>query len=220
MIEVVIPRSAYEVVPTWRVNGLRGSGSHDVRVEDWTVPASLVTHTRDRRPPREGPLFRLPPYSRLAYNKVGVSLGIARTAINEFVALCETKTPRLASSPLRDRPRAQRAVAEAEAVLRSARAFVLEACQEQWQTVVAGGVSDRRQRALVRLACSHAVQEACRAVEIVHAVAGTSPNPAESVLGRCFRDVHVVPQHVIVAPQLIDDAGRVLLGLDPSTPAF
>lgn len=220
MLEVIVPRASYEVVPTWRVNGLRGSGSHDVRVDNLVVPPSMITHTRDAPPGHDGPLFRLPPYSRLAYNKVGVSLGIARAAIQSFVELCNAKTPRLASSLLRDRPRAQLAVAEAEAVLRSARAFVMEACQDQWDTVVAGGRCDRQQRALVRLACSHAVQECCRAVQLVHAAAGTSPNPAESVLGRCFRDVHVVPQHIMVAPQFIESAGRVLLGMDPGELAF
>jgi alkylation response protein AidB-like acyl-CoA dehydrogenase len=220
LIDVIVPRASYQIVHTWRVNGLRGSGSHDVLVEDLVVPAAMVTRTRRGQPDHDGPLFRLPPFSRLAYNKVGVSLGIARAAIDSFVELCNAKTPRLAASLLRDRPRAQLAVAEAEAVLRSARAFVLEACQDQWETVVAGGRCDRHQRALVRLSCSHAVQEACRAVQIVHAAAGTSPNPAGSVLGRCFRDVHVVPQHIMVAPQFIEGAGRVLLGLDPGELAF
>ena len=39
----------------------------------------------------------------------------ARAAIDAFVELCSEKTPRLSTSLLRDRPRAQLAVAEAEA---------------------------------------------------------------------------------------------------------
>jgi alkylation response protein AidB-like acyl-CoA dehydrogenase len=220
LLEVIVPRADYEVLPTWQVNGLRGSGSHDVAVTDLFVPDARVTRTRGRKPVHQGTLFRLPPYSRLAYNKVGVSLGIARAAIDAFVELCNEKTPRLASGLLRDRPRAQRAVAEAEAVLRAARAFVLDACDQQWQTVAAGGRSDRHERALVRLACSHACQEAARAVAIVCTAAGTSPNPVDSVLGRCARDVVVVPQQIMVAPHFIEDAGRVLLGLEPLEPAF
>ena len=57
-----------------------------------------------------------------------------------------------------------------------------------------------------------------RAVQTVCTAAGTSPNVAGSVLGRCLRDVQVVPQQVMVAPQFIEDAGRVLLGLDPLEP--
>ena len=78
------------------------------------------------------------------------------------------------------------------------------------------GVADRRQRALVRLACSHACQEAIRAVELVHQAAGTSANFENSPIGKARRDVVVVAQQLMVAPQFIEDAGRVLLGLDPA----
>ncbi|MEZ5235092.1 MAG: hypothetical protein R2749_20675, partial [Acidimicrobiales bacterium] len=137
---------------------------------------------------------------------------------DSFVELAEHKVPRLSSRPLRERSRAQRNYAEAEAALRAARAFVFEAVLDEWETVCAGGRADRRQRALVRLACSHACQEAIRAVELVHEAAGTSANVEGSPIGRARRDVAVVAQQLMVAPQFIDDAGRVLLGLDPLEP--
>jgi hypothetical protein len=84
--------------------------------------------------------------------------------------------------------------------------------------VAAGGVADRKQRAMVRLASSWACQEAMRAVRTVCDAAGTTPNFDGSLLGRCLRDVQVVPQQVMVAPHFIEDAGRVLLGLDPLEP--
>lgn len=217
-IEVIVPRADYDIVDTWNTNGLRGTGSHDVTVDDLFVPDEMTTAVTGGAPTHDGPLYRLPPFSRLAYNKVGVATGIARAAIDHFVDLAEGKVPRLARSSLRERPRAQLAVAQAEAVLRSARAFVFEAVEDEWATVVAGGVCDRRQRALVRLACSHACQEAIRAVELVHSAAGTSPNLVDSPLGRARRDVAVVAQQIMVAPHFIDDAGRVLLGLDPLEP--
>ena len=217
-IEVLVPRADYEIIDTWNTNGLRGTGSHDVEVVDLFVPNEMTTAVTGGEPNHDGPLYRLPPFSRLAYNKVGVATGIARAAIDHFVALAEGKVPRLSRSSLRDRPRAQLAVAQAEAALRSARAFVFEAVEDEWATVTAGGRCDRRQRALVRLACSHACQEAIRAVELIHAAAGTSPNEADSPLGRARRDVAVVAQQIMVAPHFIDDAGRVLLGLDPLEP--
>ena len=217
-IEVVVPRADYEILDTWDANGLRGTGSHDVAVDDLFVPDEMTTEVTSGAPTHDGPLYRLPPFSRLAYNKVGVATGIARAAIDHFVDLADGKVPRLARSRLRERPRAQLAVAQAEAALRSARAFVFEAVDDEWQTVLAGGRCDRRQRALVRLACSHACQEAIRAVELVHSAAGTSPNEIGSPLGRARRDVAVVAQQIMVAPHFIDDAGRVLLGLDPLEP--
>ncbi|MGF1595565.1 MAG: acyl-CoA dehydrogenase family protein [Acidimicrobiales bacterium] len=218
LIEVLVPRDDYEILDTWRVNGLRGTGSHDVTVTDLFVPDAMITEVAGRKPAHDGALYRLPPFSRLAYNKVGVATGIARAALDAFVELAEHKQPRLSSRVLRERPRAQLAYAQAEAALRSARAFVFDAVGEMWDTVCAGGVADRRQRALVRLACSHACQEAIRAVELVHSAAGTSANMEDSPIGKARRDVAVVAQQLMVAPQFIEDAGRVLLGLDPQEP--
>jgi alkylation response protein AidB-like acyl-CoA dehydrogenase len=218
LIEVLVPRDQYEILDTWHVNGLRGTGSHDVAVHDLFVPDEMVTEVSGRRAQHDGTLYRLPPFSRLAYNKVGVATGIARAALDAFVELAETKLPRLASRPLRERPRAQLCYAEAEAARRSARAFVIEAVMDEWDTVAAGGVADRRQRALVRLACSEACQQAIRAVELVHQAAGTSANLEDSPIGKARRDVAVVAQQIMVAPQFIEDAGRVLLGLDPLEP--
>ncbi len=217
-LEVLVPRDSYEILDTWHVNGLRGTGSHDVAVEGLFVPDSMTTRVAGRDPAHDGALYRMPPFTRLAYNKVGVATGIARGALEAFVELAASKQPRLSSRALRERPRAQRSYAEAEAALRSARSFVFDAVDEVWQTVLAGGRADRRQRALVRLACSHACQEAIRAVELVHQAAGTSANFEDSPIGKARRDVAVVAQQVMVAPYFIEDAGRVMLGLDPEQP--
>ena len=217
-IEVIVPRAEYEIVDTWRTNGLRGTGSHDVAVTDLFVPDAMTTEVTGNDPAHDGALYRMPPFTRLAYNKVGVATGIARSALNAFVELAENKQPRLSSRQLRDRPRAQLCYAQAEASLRSARAFVFDAVGDVWETVGDGGRATREQRALVRLACSHACQESIRAVELVHQAAGTSANEEGSPIGQARRDVAVVAQQVMVAPHFIEDAGRVLLGLDPHEP--
>jgi indole-3-acetate monooxygenase len=73
---------------------------------------------------------------------------------------------------------------------------------------------------MVRLACSHAVEACGQAVGGLFAAAGTAMSDADHPLARCFRDVGVVGQHLMVSPHAIDDAGRVLLGLDPLSAAF
>ena len=219
-IEVLVPRAEYEVVDTWNSPGLRGSGSHDVAVTNRFVPDAHVTRTRLEHPRHDGPLFRVPVTARLAYNKVGVSTGIARGAIDAFVELASHRTPRFSGSLLRERPRAQLAVAEAEALLGGARGFVDNAVGDLWDTVCAGDHATTRQRALVRLACSDAVRRCAEAVTVLYAASGTATRDAEHPLARAFRDVHIVGQQITVSSHAIDDAGRVLLGLDPLSPVF
>ena len=59
---------------------------------------------------------------------------------------------------------------------------------------------------------------AVKAVDLVHEAAGSSANYTDSPLNRSFRDVHVVPQHIMVSPQWMNVTGRVLLGLESGSP--
>jgi len=214
----ILPRAQIEILDTWHVSGLRGSGSHDVRVDDVFVPEedTLVLAPGTFQPgAQSSPVLRIPSGSRLAYNKVGVALGIARGAIDAFVDLARGKVPRFSGSRLRERPNAQHAVAKAEARLRGARAFVLEAVGGLWAAVVEGREYSPRDKALLQIACSDAVLACAEAVDLVCVAAGTSANALDSPLERPARDVRVIRQHVTVGPQHLEDAGRVLLGLEP-----
>ena len=149
--EVLVPRDEYEILDTWHVNGLQGTGSHDVAVHDLFVPDEMVTEV-----------------TATGRSTTARSTGYRRSPASPTTrSACHRHRPRRARRVRRPR-RAQAApplihapagaapgpagYAEAEAALRGARAFVLDAVMDEWDTVCAGGVADRRQRALVRLA--------------------------------------------------------------------
>ncbi len=213
---MIMARSDIEIVDNWNVSGMRGSGSHDVIIDDAFVPEeNAVAFLGVTAAPSDAPITRFPRGSRLSYNKVGVALGVARAAIDDFVAIAKGKVPRFSSATLRERPLAQEAVAAAEARLRGARAFVMEAVTEVWDAVVDGDRPSDEQRALLQIACSDAVRASAEAVDRVAEAAGTTANFLDSPLERRARDVRVVRQHMTVAPHHLGDAGRVLLGLPP-----
>ena len=220
LIEILVAASEFEIVDTWQVSGLRGSGSHDVRVDEVFVPESSTAQVAKGQHSETGTLFRFPMYSRLAYNKVGVATGIARAAIDHFVELASNKTPRAAATKLQQRPDAQHAIAEAEYLLGSSRSYVFAMVNELWDQVEAGERPDAKQRARMQLACSGACTSAVQAVEKVYAAAGASANFKANPLERCMRDVLVVRQHIMVSPQWHDVAGKVLLGLPSETFLF
>lgn len=216
--EALIPSGEFEILDTWQVAGLRGSGSHDVAVRDLFVPEAHMTAAMATPAQVASPLFRLPPLNRLAYNKVGVATGIARAALDAFAALASETKRRASSQALRDKPAVQRAVAEAELLLRSARAFVFEAVDTVWDATVAGRSTEPRERALVHLACSGAVRASVEAVALVHEAVGTRANFTGHPLERRLRDVRVVPQHITVSSQWLEASGGVLLGLPKELP--
>jgi len=237
----MIERADFEIVDTWHVAGLRGSGSHDVRVVDVFVPETRIVApmggesrvsaassgagltaeerlagsgaSRAADVARENALLRFPLGARLAYNKVAVALGIARAALDAFCEIATGKVPRFTSRTLRERGQAQRAMAEAEVRVRGARALVLAEVADIWQIVQQGGTVPARQLAVFQAACSQGVADCCAAVDQLADAAGTSANAQGHPLERTSRDIRVIRQHATVASHHIEDAGRVLLGL-------
>jgi len=206
---------AATVHDTWDVAGLRGTGSHDISVHDLFVPADFsVSFTLDR-PQYEGRLYRFPVFGLLALGIAGVALGIARRSIDELVRLATTKTPTGSRRKVADRAVVQMQVAQAEALLRAARAFVFETIESTWQ---AASVSlDLTMRALLRLAATHATNTAAQVVDLMYTAGGGSVIYAGHPLQRCLRDVHVATQHMMVAQPTYELTGRVLLGVETDT---
>jgi len=211
-VYALVPRADFDILDTWQVSGLAGSGSHDVRVTDVFVPEERIVAPIGGSS-SDSPLLRFPLGPRLAYNKVGVALGIARAALDAFVELANGKIPRFSSRSLSHRPRAQRAVAEAETRVRGARALVFDLVEDLWQDVLAQRQIPAENLALFQAACSDAAAGCAQAVDLLCDAAGTTANAKGHPLERLARDVRVVRQHASVASHHIEDAGRILLGL-------
>ncbi len=210
---MLFPARDVEVIDTWTVSGLRGTGSHDIAVHDVFVPAERsVSLVRDR-PRAPGPLYAFPVFGLLAVGIAAVALGIARRAIGELVDLAGGKTPTGSRRVLAERPTAQVQVSEAEALVRSGRAFLVEAVDTAWDAARRDGAIGLAARAAVRLAATSATIAAAQAVDRMYNAGGGTSIYATNPLQRCFRDVHVVTQHLMVAPATYELTGRLLLGV-------
>ena len=117
---------------------------------------------------------------------------------------------------LRDRPFVQTRVAEAEAILSASRAYVEAAVGHLW-TRASQGESDLDAAVVqARLAITHGMQEAVRAVDLVFHAAGTNAVYERNPLERHFRNIHVAMQHAAGLPAHMEAAGKALLGLRPA----
>lgn len=216
----LIPAGELTIEDTWHTSGLRGTGSNDVVAREVFVPDRLAGLTDLGGSPRpDSPYYQLPSGLRFPWPKVGVAAGLARAAIDEFTGLALTKKPSHGRDLLAERPRAQAAVAEAEALVGSGRAWVLAILEELW-VAAADGRIDPKLHARARLAASHAVDSAIRAVDGLASAAGTSASRLDGPWPRLQADVRSVGQHFMVGPQQMQTAGRVLLDLPAGDPAF
>ena len=215
---MVFEASQVEILDTWNPSGLRGTGSHDFQVRDAFVPEGRETILGVTPPHLSTPLYRFPFFGLMAVSVCAVALGIARRAVDEFVLLAAKKVPAWTQRPLAQRPTIQARVAEAEAALRSARAFIFDTIAAAWDVASAGKKLSTDLRRDLRLAAADAVRQSVKAVDLMYEAGGGSAIHAESPLQRCFRDVHVVTQHVLVNTSLYEQTGRLYLGAGPASP--
>ena len=211
-------REQVEVIDTWSVSGLRGTGSHDMAVEAIDVPAARAASLITSPPLARGALYAFPPFGLLAVSIAAVALGIARGALDDLAALAGVKVPALATRKLAERAGTQSGLAQAEAGLRAGRALLLAAVEDASAAARTGAQIPLELRAGLRLAATHAVGAAAAAVDAAYNLAGGSAIYETSPLQRRFRDVHAVTQHLLVGPATWELTGRTLLGLevDPS----
>ncbi len=214
---MIFPAAEVTIHDTWNVVGLAGTGSHDIEVKDVFVPhARSVSFFTDRRT-RTSALYELPAFGLLALGVAAVALGIAQSAAADFRRLACEKTPFGGKRPLAARPAIQTHLAEIEALLRSARAFLHDSVDRAFQATQSGDGVPIERRVEMRLAACHATTSAARVVDLAYTAAGGSSIYASSPLQRCFRDVHVATQHVMVGPVIQELCGKVLAGQDADT---
>lgn len=212
VIGLVFPAHEVEIVDTWSVAGLRGTGSHDMVVADAWVPDERALPVLTMTPVRGGSLYRFPFFGLLALGIGSVSLGIARRSIDEMEALTQSGGRRAAK-----RSAVQGAVARAEAQLGAVRAGVLEQVHAAWSEAEAGGAVPVERRARLRIALTLAARTCAEITRDMYDLAGGASLYDSSPLQRCFRDAHAVTQHIMVGLPTFELAGRVLLGLDTDT---
>jgi alkylation response protein AidB-like acyl-CoA dehydrogenase len=146
---------------------------------------------------------------------VGFPLGVARRALDEFVALAHTKSMVPQMPPMAQDTHVEIEVAHAEGALRAARAYVDEAVGDAWATVCNGDDMTMEQRGNVLMAVQHAARTARAVVGTVYSLAGGSAIYDDNPIQRCARDIEAGTQHIFFGVAQSRSTGRILFGLDP-----
>jgi len=201
-----------QIIDTWSVNGLRGTGSHDIAVENVRVPAEDSLDIFMGQSSIAGPLYA----AHLAYfalHIAAVGIGIAKRTLREIIALAATSKQRLyASASMVDTPLFQYRIGNADLTLRAARALLMDEANKIWSNAVAGNplLPNDQIRATGTVAwVSHT---AATIVDTCYTAGGGSAPYDASPLQRCLRDIHTLTQHAAAAEGWITRAGAVLLG--------
>ena len=208
-----VPAAEVELLDTWHVRGMRGTGTHHFAVHDVFVPAERTVLSATAPLVDPGPLYKVPRTLCFASGDAAVALGMARTCLETFFELAGSKTPRAMPALLRDQSMVQVQVGQAEAALRSGRAFLMETVRDLWATVTSNGALTLDQRATLRLATTHGIRLAAQVIDTVYNAAGATAAYEDHLIQRHFQDIHVITQHLQGRLAHYELVGRHTLGL-------
>ena len=213
----VLPASEVEIVDNWNVVGMQGTGSHDLRLKNKFVDEQW-TFVRGGVPLIDEPLYRYPAVAYQAQVHAAVNLGLARAALDLLAGMSGVTKTTTGAPRLADRAYYRSGLAQAEANLRSARAFFFESAETSWRTVMAGDPVSPSEANLLRLSATHAAHTCAEVVMQAYKMAGIGAIYRESRMQRMVRDSIVVTQHAFLGEGTYDASGALFVGIAPVTP--
>lgn len=212
MRAVVLPAEAFQIVDTWHVSGLRGTGSHDLVLEETFVPADQTMDILGEAGLPD-PLFRIPVLGKSALYVSAVGVGIAAGALEEVQALAAGgKRPAFTTQRLAENPLFQHRLGEADANLRAARALLYAEADAAWAAAVEERPLSPLERARLRATGAHVTALATSVVDTAYSLGGGTSVYNSCPLQRRLRDIHTVTQHAGVAPTSYATVGAGLAG--------
>ncbi|MFI5562228.1 flavin-dependent monooxygenase [Amycolatopsis japonica] len=208
-----------EIIQEWDVVGMKGTGSFDLVVDKVEVPREW-TFIRGGEPTIDEPLYRYPTLAYASQVLAVVGAGVARAALDFATEVGSGRSGVTGAPKLADRAYYRTGLAEAEATIRSARAYFYEVTGEAWQTVLSGDPVAPHQNAHLRLASTHLAKTAAETVNRVIGLSGTGAIATSHPLQWLLGDALVPQQHAFLGPAMYDAAGAVLMGHPPTVPGF
>lgn len=213
-------RDDCEILDTWHVGGLRGTGSHDVVLDGLRVPNERSFDLFGPAEPMTSVVGRVPIFPNVSAILAAQMLGVAQGALDTLTEMARKNVTPGPMPDLRDRPPAQSGVALHAAAVRAARSHLHETTETIWTATERDRTVLPEEKADVYAAANHAMLVARAAVDALHGLGGTRALYTHCPLERAHRDLHAMLRHIVASPALAEDAGRMRFGLEPVNPFY
>ena len=209
----IVPVEDVEILDTWYVSGLKGTASHDVRVEDFFVADAWTGNVLSPPPVVRHPLDAVHPLGRLGLELAAVAVGIAKGAVDDIIAVGTAKRPLGGFLPRLAEDRVfQSRVGALDLDLRIARTLLHEVARRDYERVQCGQVLEQRETLERRSTLSRIGDLSVGVVSGCYHASGTTGLYDSSALQRRLRDVHAVVQHILFTANALAPLGALLLG--------
>jgi alkylation response protein AidB-like acyl-CoA dehydrogenase len=224
-IMVLFPASKAEVLDTWRMTGMSGTGSNDIVVKDLFVPADYTVANvfRGGRSTTErnyaNPIYGAPLLPFLAMSASIPAAGAVRGMVNMYRARVASAARPGSDGRLADKVAAQIRLARADLLARSAEILIRDAGHRMLKVADLKEPDQTNERLALRAQLSMAVCNCRDAAMVLVEGAGSSVHALDQPFQRAMRDILVVSTHVAFDCDIAyEQHGRGMVGLPPNTP--
>jgi alkylation response protein AidB-like acyl-CoA dehydrogenase len=223
----LLPVGDLEIVDTWFVAGLCGTGSKDIVVDDVFIPSHRVLKFSDTRAGtspgarhHDNPIYRIPLLMLGASMLASTAVGAARGAVESYLDQTVGRQTRcaLAGGGLRMTEFAtiQLRFAEATAASEAAELILLNDMQETMRKLRAGDDLTVADRIRARRNQAYVTRLAVQAVEALNASTGGYGLHLDNPVQRAWRDANAVARHVSLNWDAVGTMyGQHAFGLEP-----
>lgn len=218
----LLPKSDYRIVHNWNTFGLKGTGSHDIVVEDIFVPDYRTHRTRDdsvaARPGlaiNNAPLYLLP-FAQVFVRAVSSScIGGLQGALNAFRATAAVQVSRNFLGATANDPSAQLVASEAASAVDQLKTTLFRNFEALMSAAQKGEPAPIEDRLLYRFQSSQAPEICAHHVSRLLKACGGSGLYQSHPVVRYFLDIHAGRAHVAnYADPVGRNFGGVLCGLE------
>lgn len=220
-----LPTSEVMVLDTWHIDGMEGTGSHDLLIKDAFIPEYRTMNMNDMRAGTghgarlyDNPVYRQPMTPFLGVTAAIGAVGIGRATVATFAEQLQQRV--IPGSTIRqsDKPAAQMRLGRANVEIATAEMLLRSAVNRNVELAAGPVPATFEQRSFMRLQIAQAVEICRRAVRSLVEAAGAGAHVRGNPLQRHLRDVNVMSNHVIYDIDAASELhGRALLGMEPNS---
>lgn len=222
---LVLPVNDIEVLDTWHTVGMRGTGSHDVVIENVFVPAHRAIPFADVLAGKavgasvsDNPIYRIPLVPYLSYTAAAPALGIGLGALEQFADYLQQRRL-ISGEKQKDKAMAHVRLGEAKVALAAAEALLDQGVADLIEKAKSGHHFTIEDRVSYRAQACYVATIVKRTVDSLLEAAGAKAQFESHPLQRFQRDINTLRGHVVFdLDATMEVQGRVLVGLEPNQP--
>lgn len=197
----LLPRDSFEIVDTWHVHGLKGTGSKDITIDNVFVPDYRTIRVSDRFKGKtpgltdtSPPLYNIP-FLQLQFRAISSgSIGALKGMLDHFIENNKKRITALGAKVVGD-PVAQLVCGETVTSIHEMKTMLHQNIEAMMQDAARGNAPTIEDRQLYRLHSTLVPERCCQLATRIFRSSGGSALLEDRPLGRALSDLNAARQH-------------------------